>query len=455
MKNKLFYIHFLFFFLLIVLSCESKKAPTEEAPSDTPTALSDDSLMTLVQQTTFNYFWEGALPNSGMAPERIHLDGVYPHDDAHVIATGGSGFGLMALIVGMERGFISPAEGIERFKKIITFLEKADRFHGAWSHWIDDNTGKVVPFGKRDDGADIVETSFLIQGLLCVRQYLAQKYPEESALVDRINTLWQEVEWNWFTKDGQEVLFWHWSPRIGWEIGHEIRGYNECLITYALAACSPTHPISPEVYHKGWARDGKIVNTAASDQTIPLALAHNGDVEMGGPLFWAHYSYLGLNPEGLKDQYADYWQHNVNHTLLNRQHCIDNPHGFKAYGPDCWGLTASYTVSGYSAHSPKRDVGVISPTAALSSTPYTPEYSLQAMRFFYEKLGDRLLGKYGFYDAFSLEEDWFPNRYLAIDQGPIVGMIENHRTGLLWKLFMSCPEVQSGLDRLGFTYSVE
>jgi hypothetical protein len=168
-------------------------------------------------------------------------------------------------------------------------------------------------------------------------------------------------------------------------------------------------------------------------------------------LFWSHYSYLGLDPRGLRDRYADYWQHNRNHTLLNRKYCIENPSKFKGYGEDCWGLTASYSVKGYAAHSPARDLGVISPTAALSSFPYTPEYSMQALKHFYYDLGDRIWGEYGFHDAFSEQKNWYPQRYLAIDQGPIIVMIENYRSGLLWKLFMSCPEVRDGLKKLGFT----
>ena len=141
-----------------------------------------------------------------------------------------------------------------------------------------------------------------------------------------------------------------------------------------------------------------------------------------------------------------------NLTLINRAYCIRNPKQWKGFGPDCWGLTASYSVNGYSAHAPNEsaDHGVISPTAALSSIVYTPEYSLEVMRYLYG-MGDKVLGPYGFYDAFSETEDWYPKRYLAIDQGPIAVMIENYRTGLLWKLFMSHPDVQTGLKKLGFT----
>lgn len=425
-----------------------------------PDTLSDDSLMTLIQYRTFQYFWDGAEPNSGMARERYHVDGVYPLDDKNVVTSGGSGFGLMAILVGIERGFISRSEGIERFEKIITFLEKADRFHGMYPHWIYGDTGKVKPFSRKDNGADGVESAFLFQGLLTVRQYLTGGNEREAALAERINRLWWEAEWNWFTKGGENVLYWHWSPEYGWEMDFDIHGYNECLVYYVMAASSPSYPVEAEVYHEGWAKNGGI-DTMVVTYGHTLTLKHNGAFTYGGPLFWAHYSYLGLDPRGLVDRYADYWEHNRNHTLINRQWCIENPHGYEGYGPDCWGLTSSYTYRegggvGYAGHKPgERDRGVIAPTAALSSMPYTPEYSMEAMRGFYETYGDSLLGVYGFYDAFSPERDWFPGRYLAIDQGPIVVMIENYRTGLLWDLFMSAPEVRSGLDKLGFEYSRE
>jgi hypothetical protein len=419
--------------------------------------ISNDSLMNLVQYRTFLYFWDGAEPNSGLARERYHVNGVYPQDDKNVITTGGSGFGLMAIISGIERGYITRQEGLERLTRVVGFLEEADRFHGMWPHWIYGETGRVKPFSKKDNGADGVESAFLFQGLLTVRQYFREGSNEERRLAERIDKLWREAEWNWFTK-GENVLYWHWSPEYQWEINHQVRGYNECLIYYILAASSPTYPVSPEVYHEGWARNGEI-DTLVTTHGITLRLKYNGSFEYGGPLFWAHYSYLGLNPQGLTDRYADYWELNTNHTLLNRKWCIDNKEIHNEYGPGCWGLTASYTrredgTTGYMAHKPGRDPGVISPTAAISSIPYTPEYSLEAMRHFYEVYGDSLLGDYGFYDAFSPGHNWFPKIYLAIDQGPAAVMIENYRTGLLWKLFMSCPEIQDGLNKLGFSHKL-
>jgi len=415
-------------------------------------SISDDSLFTLVQEQTFQYFWEGAETNSGMARERYHADGEYPQNDKHVVTLGGSGFGVMAILVGIERGFITRDEGIERLKKIVGFLSDADRFNGVWPHWLDGETGTVKPFSNNDDGGDLVETAFMIQGLLTVREYLKRDDAEESDLARQIDTLWKEVNWNWYTKDGREnVLYWHWSPKYGWEKNHAIRGYDETLITYILAASSPTHSIGPEVYHEGWARNGEI-NKMINAYNFELELSHNGAEEYGGPLFWAHYSYLGLDPRGLSDQYStDYFEHNRNHTLINRQWCIENPNDYAGYGEDLWGLTASYSVNGYAAHKPGRDLGVISPTAALSSFPYTPEESMNVVRNLYENYHDKVWGKYGFYDAFSVEKNWYPKRYLAIDQGPVVVMMENHRSGLLWNLFMSAPEIQQGLKKLGFT----
>ncbi len=422
-----------------------------EAPRS---ALSDDSLITLVEERTFQYFWEGAEPTSGMARERIHTDGVYPQDDQNIVTTGGSGFGVMALLAGIKRGFVTRTEGFARFQRIVTFLEKADRFHGAWPHWLNGETGRVKPFSPRDDGGDLVETAFLVQGLLCVRQYFAVGAEEEQQLAKRIDQLWRGVEWDWYTR-GENVLYWHWSPKHGWAMNFPVGGYNEALIMYVLAASSPTHPIDPEVYHQGWANEGGI----RSDSTYygyELVLDHyeNSDAPVG-PLFWAHYSYLGLDPRGLRDRYGDYWKLNRNHALINVAYATDNPKNYAGYGADAWGLTSSYSPKGYAGHRPGFDLGVISPTAALSSIPYTPEASLRAMRHFYDDLGTYVWGKYGFYDAFNQTLGYYPPRYLAIDQGPIVVMIENYRSGLLWELFMSCPEVQQGLSRLDFTRSTD
>ena len=355
-------------------------------------------------------------------------------------------FGIMAIPVGIERGFITREEGADRLLAIVTFLdEKAERFHGAYSHWLDGTTGKAIQFGGKDDGADLVETGFLIEGLLTVQQYFDLENPTESAIRQKITKIWEEVEWDWFFRN--DALYWHWSPVHDWAMNMKISGWNEALITYVLAASSPTHPISREVYEQGWARNGGMLNGKKYyDITLPLGSAY------GGPMFFAHYSFLGLDPRNLKDQYADYWEQNVAHAKINHAYCAANPKKFYGYSDECWGLTASDIPNGYTASSPTNDNGTIAPTAAVASIPYVPEESLKAMRFFYYVLGDKLFGEYGFKDAFNLSKRWFASSYIAIDQGPIVVMIENHRTGLLWENFMKNEDVRKGLDKLGFTY---
>lgn len=449
-KSHLFLIALLSTSFIIFSSCNDSSDEQDADAIDTTERLSDEELLDKVQYATFQYFWDGAEPNSGMARERFHLDG---QDDSHVVTTGGSGFGLMAIIVGAERGFITREEAVGRFDQIVGFLEEADRFNGLWSHWINGETGEAIPFSPQDDGADIVESAFLVQGLLTVRQYLKDGNDHEREIAERISTLWNEANWNWHTKEGQEnVLYWHWSPNHDWAMSHTIHGYDETLITYILAAASPTYPIDPVVYHTGWARNGDIQLEDHEAYGYSLPFRHNGAEEYGGPLFWAHYSYLGLDPRNLEDPYGNYWTNNRNHALIQYEYAIENPLGHEGFGEDLWGLTASYSIDGYMAHQPFNDPGVITPTAALSSFPYTPEESMKVVRNLYENFYDETFGPYGFYDAFSLEHNWFPLRYLAIDQGPIVVMIENHRTGLLWDLFMSSEEIHYGLDKLDFSY---
>jgi hypothetical protein len=412
---------------------------------------SDSMLLDTIQKQTFNYFWDGAEPISGLARERIHMDNIYPTHDKDIITIGGSGFGLMAILVGVERNFITREQALERYERAVDFLAAADRFHGAWPHWLLPN-GKVAPFSAKDDGGDLVETAFLIQGLLTVSEYFKNGNEREKKLTHKIQKLWEEVEWNWYTRNGEDVLYWHWSPKNGWEMNFPVGGYNECLIMYILAAASPTYPIQKEVYEKGWARDGAITKDAIFYDLETELDHYEHDESPVGPLFWAHYSYLGLDPNGLTDQFADYWKLNKNHALTHYRYCVDNPNDYEGYGPNCWGLTSSYSMKGYAGHRPDKDLGVISPTAALSSMPYTPEESMEFLRFMYSEQ-DSLIGKYGPYDAFSLEQDWYLPRYLAIDQGPIPVMIENYRSGLFWKLFMKNQDVRRGLNKLSFDSS--
>ncbi|MRX40684.1 beta-glucosidase [Flavobacterium sp. LC2016-23] len=452
-----FYIPLL---LSVFMSCSSSSpeggnsggTPLPTNPTLPTKPLTDAEAMDQVQKDAIKYFWDYADPNSKLARERYLTED--PNFESNIITTGGSGFGLMSIVVGVERGFLPRAEAVSRLATALSFLEKADRFHGAWPHWMDNKAGKVIPFGTKDNGGDLVETSFVCQALITIREYFKNGSTAEKELAAKADLLWKGVEWDWYTQ-GQDALYWHWSPNYGWEMNFKLEGYNECLITYVMAASSPTHPISAEAYHKAWARSGAIVNGGAQ-YGIPVVLNYNGATGNVGPMFWSHYSYLGLDPTNLKDKYADYWALTQNHAKIMVQYSVANPKGFKDYSDKCWGLTASYTrnpdgTTGYTAHQPNNDNGVISPTAALSSFPYTPIESMKFLHYLYDDNKAKYVGIAGPYDAFSPQYSWVTARYLAIDQGTIAPMIENYRSGLLWKLFMNASDTKQGLVKLGFS----
>jgi len=406
-------------------------------------ALSDEALVELVQRQTFRYFWDGAHPASGLARDSC---GVNADLESDVVAVGASGFGLMAIVVATSRGWIAREEALARIALMLDLLERATCYHGVFPHFLNGRTGATVPFSRKDDGGDLVETAWLCQGLLCARQYFDRDGAQERRLRERLSNLWVEVEWSWHLREGAGVLTWHWSPNNGFSLAHEIRGWNECLLTYVLAAASPRYAIDPSIYRRGWVESRSFNNGRRYyDIELPLGPA------FGGPLFFAHYSFCGLDPRGLVDEFADYWNQNVAHVEINIEHCRRNRGGHRGFGEACWGLTSSDDPGGYREHSPVEDNGVIAPTAALSSLPYKPKAALAALRTFYERLGGELWGRYGFADAFQESSGWVSKLYIGIDQGPIVAMIENYRTGLLWSLFMKDADVKAGLRRLGFT----
>ncbi len=421
--------------------------------------MTDDELLTMVQEASFRYYWEGSDPNSGMAHENL------PGNDA-IVAVGASGFGIMALTVGVDRGFITRQQGLERMLKIINFLANADRYHGVWPHFLDGSTGTRLPvFGVFENGADLVETSFLMEGLLTARQYFNGPSRDEQEVASKITHLWETVEWDWFRRTPHgEALFWHWSPEYSWYINHRLTGWNEVMITYLLAIASPTHGIPASLYYTGWAGQSDAAvryrqawgQSAAGDHYangrsffgIKLAVG----VGKGGPLFFTHYSFMGFDPRGIRDRFTDYFRNNRAMARINLAWCTENPGHFKGYGPNDWGITAVDGPEGYSAYEPTKgiDDGTLAPTGALASFPYTPEASRRALRHFYEDLGDRLWGIYGFRDSFNLQKDWYSGIYMGLNQAPIVVMIENYRTGLVWKNFMKNPEIHPMLQRIGF-----
>lgn len=405
--------------------------------------LSDDELLDVVQAATLKYFYDFAHPTTKMIRER--------NTSGDVVTTGGTGFGIMALIAGAERNFITREQAYENIRSIVNFLQSVKRFHGAYAHWYNAATGKVNSFSQKDDGGDLIETAFLMQGLLTAKEYFGTGSAEEKKLADDIEDIWEGVEWSYYTQ-GRNCLTWHWSKNYGFEMNLDIRGWNEGLIAYVLAAASPTYPITKDVYVEGYTSNGGIKN-GRTYYNIVLPLG--SDSEMGGPLFFCHYSFLGLDPRGLKDDVCEnYFEQNKAHTLINRAYCIENPKKFTGYSENFWGLTASdCPIAGYLAHAPgNNDNGTVAPTAALSSMPYAPEECMAVLKYLYRDLGDIAFGEYGFYDALNLGTgEKVVKSYLAIDLGPIVVMIENYRSQLLWNLFMQNEDVQRGLKLLGFT----
>lgn len=416
------------------------------------TVYTDPQIIEMTQKEVTKYFWDYAEVNSKLARERYHTDN--PGTDAATVTTGGSGFGLMTLLVAIKNGYIPRAEAVSRLTTSLNFLQNADRFHGAWSHWINGNNGKVIPFGTMDNGGDLVETAFLVEGLICVREYFkTSTVAEELAISQKADALWKGVEWNWYTQ-GQNVLYWHWSPNYDFQMNLKIQGYDETIMTYILAAASPNYSIDKSVYQQGWARNGSI-KTSGSQYGIPLIVNHNGANGTVGPMFFSHYSFLGLDPRGLTDEYVNYGDATKNHAKIMNQYSIENPKSWNGYSAKNWGLTASYSrntdgSTGYSSHQPNNDLGVISPTAAISSIAYVPTESMNYLRFLYNENYSKYIGIAGPYDAYSVHYNWVTPRYLAIDQGTISPMIENNKSAFLWNLFMNAPDIKQGLIKLGF-----
>lgn len=430
-------------FYRIVAINRGSAVSTSAVVSATSRALSDDALLTSVQEATFRYFWHYGHPVSGLARESS--------DHPETVTSGGSGFGIMAIVVGVERGFVPRPAAAERLRRMLVFLEeKAVRYHGAWPHWLNGTTGKTIPFSREDDGGDLVETSFLIQGLLTARQYFNRADPVEAEIRRRTTRLWEEVEWDWYLGEPKgEQLLWHWSPNYGWKLNHLIGGhFNECLITYLLALASPTQPIPPSCYTNGWIgrNPARFVNGNSY-----FGIRQPVGWPMGGPLFFTHYSFLGFDPRPWSDPWCNYFENNAAISRIHHAYAVANPGRHTGYGTNVWGLTACRGPDGYAAFEPRHDNGTVAPTAALSAMPYTPRESLTALKHYYHTLGPRLWGNYGFRDAFNLDRNWFERDCLAIDQGPIVVMIENHRTGLCWRLFMANPEIPAMLKKCGWT----
>jgi hypothetical protein len=444
------------FYRVTALDLAGNESPPSPPSAGRTRALTDDELVSMVQEACFRFYWECAHPIAGLAPE------VWP-GDPNLLALGGNGFGVMALIVAAEREFVTRDQATARILKIVRFLAKADRFHGVWPHFLNGDTGKAIAFfGKYDNGGDLVETAFMIQGLLAARQYFDRDTAAEREVRDTITQLWRDVEWDWYRKTpAGDVLYWHWSPDHGFYIGHPLVGWNETMMVYLLAIASPTHPVPASLYHSGWAGTADLQvryrqgwsRTTAGDHYANGRSFYGIKLDVGegngADLFFTHFSFMGFDPRDLRDRYTNYFKNNRAIALINHAYCVENPRRFAGYSPDCWGLSAGIN-SGGGRPLPRDDNGTINIMAALASMPYTPQQSLAALKHYYRDLGAKVWGIYGFHDGFNQTENWYEETYMALNQAPITVMAENHRTGLVWRLFMANPEIRPALTAIGF-----
>ncbi len=445
------------YYRIAAVNYRLQESPLSEILFAETCPMTDEQLLDMIQEAHFRYYWDGAEPTSGLARENIP-------GRSNMIATGASGFGIMAIIAATERGFITRDEAVERFERITAFLNKADKYYGAVSHFIDGTSGKTIPFfGPKDNGGDLVETSFLAQGLLAAHQYFNKSDSKESLIRKNIDSFWKNIEWSWYKQfPDSPFLYWHWSPDQAWTINHRLIGWNETMITYLLAIMSPTHAINPQMYYSGWASPKAVAQEYRKNwgQTDDGSMYTNGKsyyglkldvgVSNGGPLFFVHYSYFGLNPHHFTDKYTNYFKNNQAIARINYRYCTENPGKYTGYGSDCWGLTASDFAWNYQAQEPilSRDNGTIAPTGALASFPYTPKESMDALKNYYRNYGHFLWGEFGFRDAFNLSENWCSPIFMGLNQAPITIMIENYRSNLLWNLFMSHPDVKMGIEKI-------
>lgn len=411
------------------------------AAEPTPASLDADTrkLLAEVQQAGIKYFYDFGHPVSGLT--RVGTERV-----PELCEIGGTGWGLYNLIVAADRGFVPRADVAKRLQTMLRFLSKADRFHGAFPHWMNGETGKTIPFNKEDDGADLVETAFLCQGLIAVREYFTHSDAVETEVRQLADQLWRDVDWTWFAteKDGRAYLRWHWSPTLGFKKDMPIQGFNETHIVYILALASPTHPVSMKYYRQGWEGGGAHLSKARSDFGIPLTLGRGSDM----PMFFAHYSYMGFDPHAISWEGRSYFDQIRDMCRVQVAYAQSMSEKYKGYGP-LWGLTACKGVKGYKAFCPgTRDEGTIAPTAALSSLPYVPEASLSCLKELQTHYRDKLWGTYGFADSFNLTQDWVVVGYLGNDVGTIAPMIENYLSGLCWKSFMHAPEIIGAVKQI-------
>jgi hypothetical protein len=421
------------------VNTDGRESPDSGTISATPHVLDDGAFLDLVQHTAFDYFWYETNPQNGLVKDRSSYTSL-----SSIAAVG---FGLSALTVGIDRGWISREVGRARVLTTLTFLwnsphgpeADATGYNGFYYHFLDMQTG------RRDGDTELstIDTALLLGGVLHVQEYFDQLDATEARIRTLADALYRRVDWPWMQV--RSVKLCHgWKPETGF-LPHDWGGYNEAMILYLLALGSPTFPISPQAW-TAW--------TSSYDWQTHYGQAF----VVFPPLFGHQYSHVWVDFRNIQDTYMrakglDYFENSRRATLANRAYAIANPHGWADYGENVWGLTASDIPSSYSARGappPERDDGTITPTAAGGSFAFTPHESLAALRHMYATYRTQIWGPYGFKDAFNPSMKWFATDYLGIDQGPIVLMIENYRSGRIWHVFMQHPAIQRGLEHAGF-----
>lgn len=421
-----------------------------------------------VQRRTFDYFWETTELNRGLAPDR------FPTPSFASIAA--MGFALTAFIIGVERGYANRKEAAVRTTAMLKFLSTAPQgpepagtagYYGFFYHFLDSRDG--MRFEKCE--LSTVDTALLMAGILLAMTYYDQ--PEEAELRRLADELYKKVDWRWAMTRGS-VISMGWKPESGF-IAYDWEAYNEGMLLYILGLGSPTYGLEPASW-TAWSRQLSAYWTD-SGQLSQLRF---------GPLFGHQYSHVWIDFREIQDEFMrskgiDYFENSRRATVQHRNYAMANPMGWRGYGANQWGLTAcdgptdielevdgaqrrfrSYAARGVGDF----DDGTIAPTAAGGSMPFAPEICLPALIAMRERHGDNLFSRYGFLDSFNETftsevrlkhghvvpgKGWYADDYLGIDQGPLITMIENHRTGLIWSIMRRNPYIRAGLMRAGFT----
>ncbi len=417
---------------LLLLVAGSLYAETDDAyaPSVVRSAMDEQ------QRKIIDYFYTGAHPTTGMA---------FNHNTVKsILTTGATGFGVMAIIAGVERGWIDRAVAAGHIVKIVRFLKTVKRYEGAWSHWYSPD-GRTVRFGNQVDAGEIVETAFLLGGLLTACEYFDRDNEAEKEIRETTTFFGETVNWRHYVHDGKFYWIWH-ADKNEYEL--PIVGWNECLLVYILAMAAPEpHNVPPSVYRSCW-QGYRFAHPGRKTYGYPLPLGTN---QYGSCLFLSQYSFLGLDPRRMRDEFACYWTQNLGHTMINRHYCVHEAPSEYKYSELDWGLTACGGCSGrpgYKARAPFDDDGVLAPTAAISAFPYTPFYSTQVLLNL-KKNFPELDGEFGFGISYCPKDHQVNKEYLAIEQAPMAIMMENYRSGLLWNLLMKNENVRKGLQLAG------